>query len=162
MIESNQEENRNKAIQREIRVGREFTLADAIGKEGGDFLKGESPVPRVVQVITELNLFIAQNLADSSGALQAILQRRIKDDHTITLYLNCPLKALQVQLECLINHPPLLYELVQQVDCQWGMMYGERPFFQQPGQSPHPDDEYTHQSVKNQLIQLLEKVNATF
>ena len=45
------------------------------------------------------------------------------------------------------------------MDCQWGQLTGERPYFQSPGQTAHPDDEYTHESVNRQLAQLLESIN---
>jgi hypothetical protein len=32
-------------IQRELRLGRPFSLADVIAQEGATFLQGESPVP---------------------------------------------------------------------------------------------------------------------
>ena len=37
-------------------------------------------------------------------------------------------------------------------------MYDERPYFQSPGQPPHPEDEYTHDSVKGKLINFLESI----
>jgi hypothetical protein len=54
----------------------------------------------------------------------------------------------------LSNHE-LLYEFVKQVDFKWGQMYDERPYFQSPGQAPHPNDEYTHESVKKKLRKLV-------
>ena len=56
---SEPETQRDQAIRQEILAGREFSLAEVIGREGGDFLKGESPVPKLVQAINEINLFIA-------------------------------------------------------------------------------------------------------
>ena len=47
---------------------------------------------------------------------------------------------------------------MRQVDIKWGQMYGERPHFQQPGQPPHPDDEYTHESVRQDLLDLQVKL----
>lgn len=44
------------------------------------------------------------------------------------------------------------------MDLKWGQMYQQRPYFQQPGQPPHPDDEYTHDSVKENLEDLLRKI----
>ncbi len=153
------DQDRDKAIEQEIRMGREFTIADLLRQEGGDFLKGESPVPKLVQVITEIKGFIKQNLKDSYGSLSAVLQTYIQDDKvTVSRYLDQPLKALESILENFLNHPPLLYELVRQVDSRWGQMYKERPHFQEPGQPPHPEDVYTHESVAIQLTQLLEKV----
>ena len=50
--------DRDIAIQREILAGRKFSLAEAIGRERGSFLKGYSPVPKQVQAIAEINAFI--------------------------------------------------------------------------------------------------------
>jgi len=118
---------------------REFTLADFIAQEGADFLKGESPVPKLVQVTTEIKQFIAAHLGDSSGALQIILQLIVDEELT------------KVSQE-------LLYELVHRVDVKWGQLYGERPYFQQPHQKPHPEDEYTHNSVRDKLVSLLARL----
>ncbi|WP_013323961.1 hypothetical protein [Gloeothece verrucosa] len=158
---SDQDKNTPDELLQDILAGRQFSLADVIGREGGDFLKGESPVPKLLQAVTEINVFIAQNLADSSGALQAILQNWVKDDQAgVSRHLNCPLLALRDLLETIVNNPQLLYELVKQVDFKWGQIYDERPHFQLPGQPPHPEDEYTHESVKEKLNNLLELVKA--
>jgi len=68
---TNQKPNRdqpNEDLEREIIAdllsARKFSLADAIAKEGGGFLKGESPVPKLVQATTEINNFITANLID--------------------------------------------------------------------------------------------------
>jgi hypothetical protein len=146
-------------LQRDMLRGRSFTLADFIAQEGGDFLKGESPVPKLLQVTTEIKQFIAANLGDSSGALQAILQIVIDEEiGKVSQNFDSPLQALRLILEEILGNRSLLYELVHRVDMQWGQMYGERPFFQQPNQSPHPEDEYTHDSVREKLTKLLEKV----
>lgn len=159
-MEDKQEKARNEAIQREIVAGRKFSLAEAIGREGGDFLKGESPVPKFVQATTEINTFIAINLQDSSGALQAVLQTWISTDEArVSQNLNSPLQALKQMLDQIVDNSELLYELVRQVDFQWGKMYDERPYFQSPGQPPHPNDEYTHESVEEKLKSLLNKLD---
>ena len=160
--ESEQEQEPDLSLERDILSGRQFSLADVIGHEGGTFLQGESPVPRLVQAKSELNQFIAQHLGDSSGALQAVLQTWVQDDLRIIENLEQPLIALREILSGITSNPEILYELVQQVDAKWGQIYGERPHFQQPGQPPHPDDEYTHTSVQKQLVQLLERVHQTF
>lgn len=73
-------QDRDKQIQEDILSGRHYSLADAIAREGGIFLKGESPVPKLVQVTTEINLLIDQNLPDQSGALQSVLKHWVKSD----------------------------------------------------------------------------------
>ncbi len=154
------DKERDLAIQREILSGRKFSLAEAIGREGGGFLKGESPVPKLAQAIAELQMFINQNLSDSSGALQAVLYVWVKTDTRVSQHLNSPLIALHEILASLIDNQNLLHELVREVDQKWGQIYDERPYFQQPGQNPHPEDEYTHESVRLQLIQLLDTVKS--
>ena len=145
-------------LQQDIIEGRPYSLAEAIGREGGTFLKGESTVPKLVQVITKINTFIDRNLEDPSAALQAILHQWVKGDPRVSKYKETPLVALTEILQGIIDSPPLLYELVRQVDIKWGQMYGERPHFQQPGQPPHPDDEYTHESVRQDLLDLQAKL----
>ncbi|MDJ0531410.1 MAG: hypothetical protein QNJ70_02765 [Xenococcaceae cyanobacterium MO_207.B15] len=154
------DKDRDLAIQREILSGRKFSLAEAIGREGGSFLKGESPVPKLVQAIAELQMFINQNLSDSSGALQAVLYIWVKTDSRVSQNLNSPLIALNQILSTLIDNQDILYEFVRQVDHKWGQIYDERPYFQQPGQLPHPEDEYTHESVRLKLVELLDIVQS--
>ncbi len=142
-------------IRRDMLTGREFTLADVIGQEGGSFMKGESPVPKLVQVKTEINNLISQNLQDVSGVLQAVLYRWVDEDIArISKHLDSPLQALLGLLKSILENPPILYELVRQVDMLWGEINNERPYFQRPGEQPHPDDEYTHESVYQQLVEL--------
>ena len=156
-----QDKDKDKEIelQRDILSGRKFSLADVIGQQGGSFLKGESPVPPLMQAVTEINAFIASRLGDSSGALQAVLQDWVRNDETKTSsYLNSPMLALRLIIEELLNNEELYYEFVRQVDFKWGQIYGERPYFQRPGQPPHPKDEYTHQSVRERLVGLLKLI----
>lgn len=147
-------------LQQDILDSRPFSLAEAIGREGGTFLKGESTVPKLVQVITAINTFIDRNLKDPDAALQAILHQWVNGDPRVSQYKETPLVALEEILQSIITNPHLLYELVRQVDIKWGQMYGERPYFQQPGQPPHPDDKYTHQSVRQDLIDLQTKLRS--
>jgi len=140
-------------------AGRKFSLAEAIAREGGSFLKGESLIPRLLQAKAEINLFIDRNLTDSSGALKAVLQALVAtDDAHIGRHLSSPLDALREFLEMLVRTPQVVYELVRQVDVKWGQLSGERPHFQQPGQAPDPEDTYTHESVRQQLVTLLARL----
>lgn len=151
-------DDRDLAIQRDILSGRKFSLAEAIGREGGSFLKGESPVPRLAQAIAKLQMFVKQNLSDSSGALQAVLYVAIETDSRVSQSLDSPLVALDKILSSLLENENLFYEFVNRVDRKWGQIYGERPYFQQPGQPPHPEDEYSHESVRSQLVEFLKIV----
>ncbi|NJL84642.1 MAG: hypothetical protein HC890_20060 [Chloroflexaceae bacterium] len=155
---SNQSEpEETELIQQEILLERKFSLAELIGREGGSFLKGESPVPKLVQVLAEINLFIDQHLVDSSGALQSVLKDWVKNDEArVSRYFETPLAALGEIVTILLENPPLFYEFVRQVDIRWGQLYRDRPYFQRPGQAPHPDDEYTHESVHQHLRDFLQ------
>lgn len=146
-------------IQQDIRRGRPFSLADAIGQEAGGFMKGESPVPKLVQVKGEAVQILQANLEDLEGALQQVLTRWLEDD-TIRLsrYLDNPAGAVQDLLETILASPETLYDLVHQTDVLWGHLYDERPYFQKPGQAPHPDDEYTHESVRATLEACLQRL----
>jgi hypothetical protein len=157
--EADKQANQDEEILRDVLKGRKFSVADLIAKEGGGFLKGDSPVPKLVQVETEINTFIATYLSDSSGALQIVLQKWVKAEQSIlNKHLDSPLSALVKIIEKITQNQELLYELVKEVDCQWGQLTGERPYFQTPGETAHPDDEYTHESVNRQLDQLLESI----
>ncbi len=160
---SNKEDKNNDrdlAIQREILSGRKFSLAEAIGREGGSFLKGDSPVPKQVQAIAQIHSFIKKNLSDPQGALVAVLSTWVETDLRVAENLNSPLIALNQILSSLLDNQNLLYEFVRQVDFKWGQIYDERPYFQRPGQTAHPNDEYTHESVRLQLIELLDIVKS--
>ena len=142
-------------------MAREFTLADAIGQQGGGTMKGASPVPRLTQVISEINQFIERNISDPPGALKFVMQRGIKgNEFYIAQHLDEPLVALREIIQYVLDRDSVLHEFVRQVDVQWGRVFMERPHFQQPGQEPHPDDEYTHESVRNQLSIFLGKVES--
>jgi len=144
--------DRDQAIQQELRLSRKFSIADAIGQEAGNFMKGASPVPRLVQVKTEIAALLRDYIKDDAGALLPVLQNWITtDERRISRHLNAPAIAVQEALEAILKSPDTLYELVRQADAQWGKMYDERPYFQRPGQAPHPEDEYTHESVRQVL-----------
>lgn len=146
-------------VEQEIRLARKFSLAEAIGREGGNFLKGESPIPPLVRAVTAIQLFINLHLADSPGALQAVLQSWVKaQDAQVSRHLAAPLRALEALLEDILSTPETFYEFVRQTDMRWGQIFGEPPHFQQPGEPPHPDDAYTHESVRATLTAFLEQV----
>jgi hypothetical protein len=154
--ESASTSDRDRQIFLEAIAGRERTLADVIGQAGGDFLKGESPIPRLIQRKTELKLFANDHLQDSEGALLSVLQTRIDEaDALISKHLELPLIALTTMVEQVLDNSALLTEIVRQADFRWGQIYGERPHFEIPGKPPHPDDPYTMTSVTAQLKNLL-------
>ncbi|NMG60740.1 hypothetical protein E1H12_20055 [Geitlerinema sp. P-1104] len=151
----------NDKLRQDILLGRKLTLADAIAAEGNNFFKGESPIPILLRAVTEINGFIDKHLRDSSGALKAVLQDWVKQDSRVSEHIDQPLIALEQILTSITTNSEILYEFVRQVDFKWGQIYGDRPYFQKPGQSPHPEDEYTHTSVQTQLVNLLKQVKET-
>ncbi|MEO0455194.1 MAG: histidine phosphatase family protein [Cyanobacteria bacterium P01_A01_bin.114] len=146
------------SLREEIRRDRTFSLAEAIGREGADFLKGESTIPRPLRAIAQINGFIDQHLDDAEGGLAISLKAWVKDDARIAQHLDAPLTALQKILTSMVESEPTLYEFSRQVNVQWGQLYGEQPYFQAPGQPPHAKTAYPHGSVREALTQLLESL----
>ena len=142
-------------IEREARRGRSFSIADRVGKEGAGFIKGESPVPRLQQVQAELSLFVADHLNDNSGALRSVLTRHIMtSDTTIAEHFGSPHEALGIIIDSILSSDARYHDFVQEVDIEWGRLMLEPPYFQEPGEEPHEDDEYTHESVRKDLLAL--------
>jgi hypothetical protein len=81
-MSDNQDTQRSKAdaeLEREIREGRKFTMAEAIGRLAGPgAMKGESPVTRMQQAEIEIESWLRSHLADAGGALQVVLHLQIK------------------------------------------------------------------------------------
>ncbi len=149
----------NSKIEQEIRLGRSFSLADVIGQQAGSFLHGDAAIPRLVKAAAAVNDFINRQLSDAPGALEVVLRSwSTGEGSSLSQHLDQPLVALRELLLLLLDCPEMLYEFTRQVDVKWGEMYDERPHFQQPHQPPHPDDEYTHESVQAKLRELLERL----
>lgn len=146
-------------LEREIRSGRDFSLAEAIGRLGGNLLKGASPVTRKRQAELLVDLFLEQHLADAEGALRVVLERRLAESELASGYEQ-PLLALARTLEHLLGSQERLESFVHQVDAEWGRMYLERPCFQRAGQKPQPDDPYTFSSVRATLTSLLDDLRS--
>lgn len=134
-------------------------LEHSLQKSAKDFLKGESPVPSLVQVQGTIHQFLQRNLLDSSGILIQVLEQQLKSDAPLLdQHRNAPLKALASHVQAILAGESSLRELVRQCDMQWGEQMGEKPHFDKPGIAAHPDDEYTIVSVKKQLEELLNKI----
>lgn len=152
----------DRLIEQELRQGRKFSMAEALGREGGGLLKGESPVPRLVQVKQRVRQLIRNHLSDPSGALEAVLMELVTaDDWVCAHHLEAPTEALNGLIEPIVEQEAQLVELVRRVDMRWGQLYNERPHFERPGHPPHPDDEYTRASVCEQLKGLLQSALAS-
>ena len=146
-------------LQREIRAQQKFDMASAIGRAGSGLMKGESPVSQQEQAISLLTQWIDQQTQDPSGALKSTLHRLLRSNQPLVArHLQQPLNALQEMINTILASDYVLHEFVRQVDVRWGEMYDERPLFQRAGQEPDPADLYTHESVRQDLSLLLEKL----
>ena len=147
-----------KAFEREALSGREFSLAEAIGRlGGGDLLKGASPVTRKRQVEVAIDLFLEEHLIDPEGALLIVLERRVEQSMSLTeASYDQPFAALAEMVEGILDRADGLRDFVTEVDAKWGRMYLERPHFQRAGRPPDSDDPYTFDSVRKTLESLLE------
>jgi hypothetical protein len=151
----------SKKIQREIRAQQKFSVAGAIGHAGSGLMKGESPVSQQEQTIILMTQSIDQHTSDPSGALKSLLRRRVRDNELmVARHLGQPDEALRELINAILANNYALHEFVRQVDVRWGELYQERPKFQMTtARAANPDDEYTHESVRHDLIQLLEKIS---
>ena len=146
-------------VQREMHAQQKFSIATAIGRAGGGLMKGESPFSQQEQAITVLTQWIDQQTPDPSGALKSILRRRVRSNELLLAnHLQQPLNALQEMINTILASDYAIEEFVRQVDVRWGELHQERPLFQRAGQAPDPADEYTYESVRRELILLLEKL----
>jgi hypothetical protein len=158
---SDEKRRQEKLVEKEIRSQQRFSMAGAIGRSGGGgMLKGASPIPRQKQASNQIIDTIKQHCPDPSGALKAVLGRRVKaSGPLLEEHLATPDQALAKIINAILDNDSVLHEFVRQVDVRWGEIYQERPHFQQPGQPPHPEDEYTHDSVRKNLSTLLQKID---
>jgi hypothetical protein len=148
-------------LEREIRAGRKFSLAEAIGRLAGPgVMKGFSPVARQEQALAAIESFLDRHLRSAAGALSLVLLRHVRESELLLANLDQPLVVLAACLTRILDSDYLLAEMVRQADVEWGRVYGERPFFQRDGLPPHEDDPYTAASVRSSLTQLLETLTA--
>jgi len=139
-------------LEREIRGGRKFTLAEAIGRLAGPgAMKGESPVARMQQAEVEIASWLRSHLADAGGALQVVLNRHVKGSELLLDNFDQPLVVLAGYCRRVLDSDYRLEELVRDADIEWGRVMGERPYFEKEGSPRHPDDPYTVESVRNAL-----------
>lgn len=148
-------------LEREIREGRKFTLAEAIGRLAGPgAMKGVSPATGMQQAQAVIESTLNRHVSSPAGALPAVLLRQVKECDLLLNNFDQPLVALAAYAQRVLDSDYLLQELVRACDCEWGRVYGERPYFEKPGSAPHEDDPYTLESVRASLSQLLEKLAA--
>jgi hypothetical protein len=157
-MSDDQDAERSKAaadLQREILAGREFTLADAIGRLAGPgLMKGVSPVSGLEQAVAQIEEYLGQHLTDGAGALSTVLLRYVKDSELLLKGFDRPFVVLAGYVRQVLDSEYRLKELVREADVEWGRVFGERPYFEKDGCPPAPDDPYTLESVRTALTQL--------
>jgi len=150
----------NEEIEGEIRANRKFSLNEAIGRlAGGDFMKGGTPVSRKRQAELQIEEYLRRHLVDSGSALRSVLLRHLGETLLNGDYEQ-PLAVLAEYVPRALTSEHLLNEIVREADAEWGRTHDERPYFQQPGRPPHPEDPYTLDSVRLALSQLRERLAA--
>ena len=158
---SDEKKSAEELLEEEARAERKFSMAEAIAREAKGMLKGASAVPALTQAQNEIGQFIRDHVRDSSGALVRTLELRLKGNHSLVgSHFDDPLAALGIEVQRILDSDRQLHEFVRQVDQKYGYLFQERPHFQRPGEEPHPEDEYTHESVRAELEQLQARIEA--
>jgi hypothetical protein len=151
----------NADLEREIRDGRKFTLAEAIGRLAGPgMMKGVSPVTGKQQAAAQIEACLERQLVDAAGALRAVVLRHVRESELLDDHFEEPLVALAGYVQRVLDSEYRLQELVREADVEWGQVFGERPYFQKEGCPPHQDDPYTIDQARAALCQLIEKLTA--
>ncbi len=148
-------------LELEVRSGRKFTVAEAIGRMAGPgAMKGVSPVTRGQQTVVEIENWLGQHIPASNGELQVVLLRDIRESELLLNNYDQPLAVLASYCQQVIDSDSRLKELVREADVEWGRVFGERPHFDKEGSPPDPDDHYTFESVRKTLSALVEQLRA--
>ena len=143
----------------DIRATRKFSLADAIGKEAGSFLKSNAAIPRPIRAANILNHFIHTHTSESTGALSTTLQLWSRQDIRVSRQLDTPLNALDEIISSLLCEPTTFYEFARQVAIAHSQITGERPYFQSPNQPPNPKADYTYETIRTELKHLQKQLH---
>jgi hypothetical protein len=130
------------------------------GMAGPGAMKGVSPVTRKEQAAVEIENWLRQHELACDGELQVVLLRCIKGSEVLLNNYDQPLAALAACCQQILESGYLLKELVREADVEWGRVQGERPYVENGGSPPHPDDPYTFESVRKTLARLIEHLGA--
>jgi hypothetical protein len=162
-MSENNDKKRSEAdaeLEREIRKGRKFSMAEAIGRMAGPgAMKGVSPVTQQQQAVVELENWLRQHWS-AGGELQAVLLRYIRESELLLHNYERPFFVLATFCQRVLDSDYLLKELVRETDVEWGRVQGERPYFEKVGSPPDRDDPYTFESVRKTLGVLLDRLRA--
>jgi hypothetical protein len=115
-------------LEREIRLERKFTLAEAIGRMAGPgAMKGESPVTHLQQAVAEIQEYLDRHLVDATGVLSGVLLRQVRGSELLLKSFEQPLVALAGYVHHILGCEYALKELVREADVEWGRVFDERP-----------------------------------
>jgi hypothetical protein len=143
-------------LEREIRAERKFSMAEAIGRAAGPgMMKGVSPVTPKRQAEAEIREYLTRHLSDTAGVLPDVLLRLVGESDLMLQSPDRPLEVLAGYVRRVLDSDYRLKELVREADVEWGRVYGERPYFDQKGRPPDPNDPYTQESVRVALSRFL-------
>ncbi len=150
----------DKELEREIREGRKFSLAEAIGRLAGPgMMKGQSPMTKKQQAEAQIEAYLNRNLRDGTGVLSAILLREVTESELLVANMDQPLIVLASYVQRVLDSEYRLQELVRQSDMEWGRVFDERPFFGNEGMPPQDGDPFTSESVRATLSHLVETLS---
>lgn len=148
-------------LEREVRSQRKFSIAEAIGRQNADLLKGASPVTLKRQAELQIEHYLESALEDPEGALQVVLLRRVRESALLLESgYEAPLAALAGAVERLLGSEPRLQRFVTAIDAEWGRIYSERPYFEGQGRTPDRRDPYTIASVRATLASLVAELDS--
>ena len=157
----NRQSDADREIEREIREGRKITAKDVMARLAGPgAMKGASPVSPVQQAETEIGNWLGNNLHDDCGQLRVVICRNVKGSEGLLESLDRPLAALAQYLRGVLDNDNLLKEIVREADVEWGRAMDERPHFEREGLPADPEDPYTVKSVRQSLLDALQKLPA--
>jgi hypothetical protein len=146
-------------LEREIRKGRKFTLAEAIGRLAGPgAMKGVSPITQAQQAAVEIENWLRQHMPAGNGELEVVLLRRIKGSELLLNNFAQPLVVVAAYCRHILESDYRLKELVREADVEWGRVQGERPVFDKVGATADPNDPYTAESVRKALGSLVDQL----
>lgn len=130
-----------------------------IRNDSSGILKGESTVPLILKLKTEVKQFVREHVPTSQAALIRILEIKIDDNEPLIVgHKENPIIALKDILDFILSTDNRYFEFVRQLDQLYGKMFQEKPHFQLEGQPAHKDDQYTHESVRPILNELLSNI----
>jgi hypothetical protein len=92
------------------------------------------------------------------GDLQVVLLRRVTESELFLHGFEQPLSVLAAYCRRVLDSDSRLQELVREADVEWARTEGERPYFEQEGSPPDPNDPYTLESVRKTLIGLIDQL----